>query len=241
MNRRVRAAAYLSILLAPAAAGSPQPPAASPPDATELADRVLAVVDEDPILESELDQIVGLGLVERGQDEGEEEFRRRLLDQLIDQKLRFHEIDRYGFAQVPLEEVDDQFGALRDRLGGAAAMKRKLAELGLDETGVRQLLARQLMVLTFVEERLGPRVLIGLEDTQKYYDDVLVPEMRSRGQSVPPVAEVREQIRQLLREQRLNEEIERWTDELRLEADIEDYFDSEHDELPTRVLERIEE
>ncbi len=240
MNRAVRCASWLSALLAlalPAAAAAGSAPA----DATELADRVLAVVDEDPILQSELDQVVGLGLGERRDGEQIEEFRRRLLDQLIDQKLRFHEIDRYGFAQVPLEEVDDQLEAIRDRLGGAAAMARKLEQLGLDETGVRQLLARQLMVLTFVEERLGPRVLIGLEDTQKYYDEVLVPEMRARGQRVPPVAEVREQIRQLLREQRLNEEIERWTEELRLEADIEDYFDSRHDQLPPRVLERIEE
>jgi len=40
---------------------------------------------------------------------------------------------------------------------------------------------------------------------------------------------VREKIREVLREQRLNEEIERWTEELRREADIEDYFDRSSD------------
>ncbi len=68
-----------------------------------------------------------------------------------------------------------------------------------------------------------------------------MPEMRSQGQSVPPVAEIREDIRGLLREQRLNEEIELWTEELRLAADIEDYFESSHDELPSRVIERVEQ
>lgn len=39
----------------------------------------------------------------------------------------------------------------------------------------------------------------------------------------------------MLREQRLNEEIERWTAELRGEADVVDYFESEHDTLPPVV------
>lgn len=209
------------------------------PQETELVDRVLAVVDEDPILQSELDQIVALGLVAPEAEEGDAEFRRRLLDRMIDQRLRFHEIDRYGFAEVPLEEVDEQFDALEEAMGGAQAMQSKLTELELDEEGVRQLLARQLMVLIYVEERLGPRVLIGLDDIQSYYDETLVPAMREQGQTAPPIAEVRERIRELLREQRLNEEIEIWTDELRLEADIEDYLETEHEGLPPKVIERV--
>jgi hypothetical protein len=37
-----------------------------------LVDRILAVVDEDPILASEVEQAIGLGLVERraGEDDG---------------------------------------------------------------------------------------------------------------------------------------------------------------------------
>lgn len=241
MRRAASPRSRFLLLVVVALAVSPAAARALQTASTELADRVLAVVDEDPILESELSQIAGLGLADRVEGEDDETFRRRLLDRLIDQKLRFHEIDRYGFAEVPLEEVDAQFEAMRTRIGGASAMEAQLERLGLDETGVRQLLARQLMVLIYVEERLGPRVLIGLEDIQTYYDETLAPEMRSRRQPVPEVAEVREQIRTLLREQRLNEEIELWTDELRLEADIEDYLDSRHDELPGQVIERVEE
>jgi hypothetical protein len=207
---------------------------------TELVDRVLAVVDEDPILESDLRRVIGLGLAEPLPEEEPEAFRRRLLDALVEQKLRFHEIDRYGFAQIPLDEVEEQFDALRERMGGEKAMAERLEELELDEEGVRQLLARQLMVLIYVEERLGPRVLIGLADIQKYYDETLVPELRQRRASVPPVSEVREEIRELLRQQRLNDEIDLWTEELRVEADIEDYLDSERAELPSAVIDRSE-
>lgn len=210
------------------------------PAEPELVDRILAVVDEDPILESDLERLVGLGLAERQPEEEEAAFRRRLLDELIEQKLRFHEIDRYGFAQIPLDEVDMQYEDLETRLGGEQAMQAKLESLELDEEGVRQLLARQLMVLIYVEERLGPRVLVGIDDIQTYYDETLVPEMRERGATAPPVSQVREQIRELLRQQRLNEEIELWTEELRLDADVEDYLEAEHPELPPAVIDRSE-
>ncbi len=91
------------------------------------------------------------------------------------------------------------------------------------------------MVMTFVEERLGPRIFVGLDDIRAYYDNELVPRMKSEGVDAPPIQEVREEIRTVLRERRLNEEIERWTEDLRDEAVIEDHFDSSYEELPPVV------
>jgi hypothetical protein len=195
-------------------------------------DRILAVVDEDPILMSEVDQLIGLGLVERQDEEAEEEYRRRVLVRLIDQRLRFHEIDRFGFAELPIEEVERQYQAFAEGFGSAGEFADRLAELGLDETGLKQLVARQIMVVTYVEERLGPRVFVGLDDITAYYDTVLTPEMAAQGQPLPPIQEVREQIRDVLKQQRLNQEIDRWTELLRAKADIEDYAASGRDAPP---------
>jgi hypothetical protein len=52
---------------------------------------------------------------------------------------------------------------------------------------------------------------------------------------VPPVEDVREQIREVLRQQRLNDELRRWTTELRSRADVEDFFDRPQRALPPRV------
>ena len=204
--------------------------------AQDPVDRVMAVVDEDPILASDVEQIIGLGLLPPAQGEGEEAYRRRILDLLIDQKLRFHEVDQFGFTQIPVDEVERQLANIRDRFESPAAFNARLEELGLDEQGLRQVLARQIMVLIYVEERLGARVFVGLDEIQSYYDDFFVPELKARVESVPPVAEVREELRQVLRERRLNEEIERWTEELRQEADLVDHFDSRRGELPPLVI-----
>ena len=93
------------------------------------------------------------------------------------------------------------------------------------------------MVLIYVEERLGARVFVGLEEIQEYYDNELVPRLEANNEPIPPVREVREPIRQVLKEELLNEEIERWTDELRRNADVVDYFDRERRELPAVVHE----
>jgi hypothetical protein len=203
----------------------------------EAVDRLLAVVDDDPILESQLDQIIGIGLVELQEGEDDTRFRRRILDGLIEEKLRFHEVDRFGFAEVPVDQVEEQFEAVRGRFPDEESFQARLEELSLNEQGLRQLLARQVMVLIYVEERLGARVFVGLEEIQEYYDSELVPRLEANNEPVPPIREVREPIRQVLKEELLNEEIERWTDELRRDADVVDYFDREQRELPPVVHE----
>ena len=198
----------------------------------EPADRILAVVDDDPILASEVNQVLSFGIVEQGAEEDDREAQRRALDFLIEERLRFHEVDRFGFAEVPIEDVDNEFNGLQKRFGGAEKFDQKLQALGLDEQGARQVLARQVMVWVYVEERLGARIFVGLDDIREYYDNILTPQLIERGDSVPPVKEVREAIRTLLREQRMNEELERWTTELLQQADIEDNFDSNYESLP---------
>ena len=98
-------------------------------------------------------------------------------------------------------------------------------------------MARQLAVLSYLEQRLGPRAFVGLDEIQRYYEDELVPRLRAQGDPVPPVEEVREAIRAVVREQKLDREIELWTAKLRQEADVIDLLDAPSKPLPPVVLE----
>jgi parvulin-like peptidyl-prolyl isomerase len=206
-----------------------------------LLDRIVAVVDDDPILESDLDRVIGLGLVERQDDESDRAFRRRALDRLIEESLRFHEIDRFGFSEILLEDVELAYGEIESRYDSEEEFLGALEKLSITPEELRQLVARQLMVLTYVDERLGPRVFVSRDDIEAYYFGSLVPELESRQAAVPDLEEVREQIREVVKQQRLDEELERWTDELRQEADIEDYFDEVASELPAEILRRSDD
>jgi hypothetical protein len=210
-----------------------------PEVAPELKDRVMAVVDEDPILASEVERVIALGLAQPRQGEQKEAFRRRILNELIEQRLRFHEIDRFGFEQVPVDMIEKNVAQIRSHFASDEAFRKTLQDLGLTQQSLRQLVAQQLMVLTHVEEQLGPRVFVSLDDINQYYRAVLTPQMQKQGQAVPPVEDVRDQIRSVLKEQRLNEELDKWTEELRRKADVQVYFDSPPGQLPP-VVKRIE-
>lgn len=200
-----------------------------------LVDRVLAVVDDDPILASEVERELALGRVERRPEESDAELHRRTLDLLIDERVRRHEVQRFGRADVPVAEIERQVEIIRGRFAAGATFAEELAARGLDEAGLRQLVARQLATENYFREILGPRVQVDRDDIQLYYDNTLVPELQARGQPAPPVEEVREEIRALLRAQRLNREIELATEELRNAADIVDFLAEEHRGLPPVV------
>ena len=227
---RLRSIAIL--LTCVAAAGAQAPPEAN----RQLVDRVVAIVDEEPILLSDLERAIGLGYVDAEPGESRAALERRALDALVEWRIRLHEIARFGFEQAPLDEVERQLERLRARYPTDAAWRAELARLNLDEGKVRQILARQLAVLAYVEQRLGPRVFVGVEEIQRHYDEELAPRLREQGDPVPPIEEVREAIRAVLREQKLNAEIDRWTAELRRAADVVDLLEVELRPLPPAVL-----
>lgn len=223
----------LALLLA-AAGLAPFHLAALPPGHS-LEDRILAAVDNDPILASDVERVIALGLVEPSPDETDSALRRRVLEGLIEQRLRFHEVDRFGFGQVPVEEIEERCEEIRSRFPTEEAYRDHLRRLDMNEEDLRQLVARQLMILAYVEERLGARVFVGLEEIRAYYQEELVPAMEARGERPPPLETVREEIRTVIRERHLGEEVQRWTEELRRQADIVSHFDEHHDELPPVV------
>ena len=217
------------------------PEGASPAAAAVLVDRVVAVVDEDPILASDIERVARLGLLPKVAGESPDDELRRALDLAIEQKLRLHEVDRFGFEETPLALLDSQMEETRSRFASEEAFRAELVRLGLDESSLRQLLARQLSVLAYVEERLGPRVFVSVDDIGRYYNDELLPELHRTGTpeaEIPALEAVRESIRAVLRERRLNDEIDRWTADLRGKADVVDYLDREARPLPPVVEER---
>src|SRR3954453_15101741 len=112
------------LLAACAAVFSPWSALAAPPApsaALALKDRIVAVVDEDPILLSDIERETGLGLVARNPGEDAAAYRRRVLGLLIEQRLRFHEIDRFGFVQVQAVPFEKNLAEIRSRFPSPAA------------------------------------------------------------------------------------------------------------------------
>ncbi|HEX2254129.1 MAG TPA: hypothetical protein VHQ65_12740, partial [Thermoanaerobaculia bacterium] len=143
--------ALLAALLAAAATAPPvaaqataAPPAAGAepegdPGDLELEDRILALVDEEALLLSDVEQVIGLGLVERQPGETEEALIGRVLTGLVDQRLRFQEVERFGFERVSVDLVETQVRQIAAQFEDEAAFARRLAELEIRRDELSQL------------------------------------------------------------------------------------------------------
>ena len=137
LNLRARLLFSACLWMATAAWNPPataQESATDPAIADELSvvDRLVAVVDDDPMFLSDVDRLLALGLVDASPAAELEERRRVALDRLIEERLRLHEVERYELGTVPVPEVDRQMAALAESLGGEEALERLLASQDMD-------------------------------------------------------------------------------------------------------------
>lgn len=229
MARSTLLRASFLVLLLPA----PFLPALAAPQ-LEPVDRIVAVVEEDPIFYSDLRRALAFGFAVPGSDPAN---LRPVLDQLVDERLRAHDIDRYGVPPAAATEVEAQLERIEKSHGGPAAFDAELARLGSSREELRRKIDLQLRILVYIDERLAPRVFVDDAEVGAYYQDELLPEMARQGQPTPPLAEVREGIRNVLRERKLNQEAAEWTLGLRQAARLTNLLErGEPEDLPPVVL-----
>ncbi|MEM9556227.1 MAG: hypothetical protein AAGC60_18360 [Acidobacteriota bacterium] len=191
-----------------------QQPAGSEPTEVQQVDRIVALVDEDPIFESDLARARALDA------DAAELPRDDLLRRVIDERLRAHEVERAEIPPVAGDEVAAQVARIAARFGGLESMRESHRALGLDSAGLRLLVRRQLRLLAYIDERLAPRVFITPQDIEAYYSGPLTVAMAERGEPLPPLEAVRDAIATLLSERALSREIDAWTERLRERATI---------------------
>ena len=216
-----------SVRSAAAETSVPIPPATpldrTPSGSAVLVDRIAAVVGDDIILESEIRKLVAVRYLERKAGESETAYRDRALDQRVVDLLREKQLRRSsGFDPTP-EEVEARVVALEERLAkdrGVPAAAA-LAAAGTTREELSSWVRRGLALDSFVKERLTPGLKLTEADLRAYYDTAFRDAAKKRGLAdVPPFDDVRDEIREVVREQRLNAEIARWTEQLRSETRV---------------------
>lgn len=212
-NMAMKGLRFLLLTLSAAAVAVPPAPAA-------VIDRIAAIVDRQTLTVSEVTQIVDLRLFAR-RAVAEDEHRREVLDALIAQALRFRDVERFGAQDISKDSIEARLQEMRNRFNSPAEFNAALVrtELSLDE--VRALVKRQLQVEAYVRERFLPLVFLTSEDVESYYSNGWSEQRRARGLSIPPLTAVRDEIRNTLRNQRLDVEIEKWTTQLRARANVD--------------------
>ncbi len=182
----------------------------------EIVDRIAAVLDREAITLSEAEQAAELRAL-RGQDKlsmGE------LVERLIEVRLVEREVNRYPEESIPQEQIDE----VLDSIGESFSSEETFTDsqgMTLDE--LEALVRKQLTVQRYLERRFRPLVYVTEAETEKYYNDELVPVLDDAGEAVPPLGSVAGSIRRILEEKAFNERVDRWIEDLKSRAHVRRY------------------
>ena len=151
------------------------------------------------------------------------EARREAGKRLIDQAFIRREIQLGDYPRASWEEADQQLDKLqKGRYKTQGALQQAIHRYGLVEPDLRFEFRWQLTVLRFIDLRFKPAVLITDEDIQKYYSEHRAALMRAHPGKAS-LDDLREEIRDILAGEKVNEQFFAWLDDQRKSNKVEFY------------------
>lgn len=188
-RRLLLATGLCGLLLAAVAPARAQDRAPAPPAGGEtllsprLVDRIVAIVDEEAILLSDLEREIETYRFEQqaaGEKitESDAEIRRKMLDRLIEVKLLVAQakLDGMVIGDDELErETAQATQRLIDRFGTRAALDRELARSGMTfedlQARNRELVRNRLYTMRMVQAHVRPRVEVRDDEVRAFYEE----------------------------------------------------------------------
>jgi hypothetical protein len=227
----LRATAAVWLATAGAASGLAQDtaPAADSGHAVVL-DRVVAVVNNQAILTSDVDDEMRLAVLNPGGIGRGALTPERALGQLISRALIQQQIRQEGeqIDEPSQNEVDARLSEIRKDLpacvhfncASEAGWKAFLTANGLTPQQVDTYLRNRIEILSYIELRFRGGILISPEDISAYYHKTLLPQY-APGEAVPPLDKVAPRIEEILLEQQVNVLFDNWLTNLRKQGNVE--------------------
>jgi hypothetical protein len=188
--------------------------------AADVLDRIVATVNNHIILQSEWQDAVLYEAFASGRplDQLQAGDRKAALDHLIDQELLREQMRSSGFPHASGEEIEKRIQEIRQQYPGAnteAGWQAALARYRLTADELKKRVALEVDLMGLVDARLRPNVVIDSKSIESYYNQELLPQLRQSGAQQVPLAEVTPKIKELLTQQKMNQMLVAWLQDLR--------------------------
>jgi hypothetical protein len=200
--------------------------AALPLRAADVLDRIVATVNGHIILQSDWEAAIRYAaLVDHRQiDQVSPQERKAALDRLIDQELLQEQMRSAEVKHATTDEVEQRIVEIRKQYAEVhddQDWRNLLSRYGLSENELEQHVASQLDLNRLVDVRLRPGVDIDAQSIESYYNQELLPQLRQSGAKEVALADVSPKIKELLTQQRVNQLLVAWLQNLRSGSDIQ--------------------
>jgi len=200
------------------------------PVAPVVLDRVVAVVNNHAILDSDLDDEIRLSVLDPGRGGLGVLTRKQALEQLISRALIEQQIREEDMqaADPTQAEVDARLAEVRKELptcarencASDAGWKTFLAAHGLTQERVTAYVRYRVEILRFIEQRFRQGIRISPQEIETYYRGTLLPQY-AKGEAIPPLDKVSPRIEEILLQQQVNALFDDWLTNLRTQGEVE--------------------
>ena len=192
-------------------------------------DRVVAAVNNQPILWSDISNEIRFAVLDPNEVNGtltpqralQELISRALIQQQIRQEDTTAALPSDDDVEARVSEIRKELPAcVRMNCSTDAGWQSFLKTNGLTAEQIENYLRLRLEILRFIEIRFRQGIQISPEETEAYYRDKLVPQY-AKGTQIPPLNAVAPRIEEILLEQQVNVMFDNWLDNLRKQGNVE--------------------
>jgi peptidyl-prolyl cis-trans isomerase SurA len=190
-------------------------------------DRLVAVVNGDLILESDVDE-------ERRFEEVQpyrtitESTRAKVIERLVDRTLILQQAALEPEDAVSDKDLDAQLATLRKDIPGCKptfcqtdeGWKDFLSRHGFTPEEFRLRWLQRMQLLRFIEVRFRNGVRIKDEEIQAYYEKTMLPEYAKRNVTPPPLETIKRRIEEVLLQQQVSALLQDWLKSLRAQGSV---------------------
>lgn len=183
----------------------------------EVVDRIIARVENDIILQSEEREL------SRYQQflDGKSESNAQILERLLDQWEVRNEAAASRFPKPSEADVTRTVERMKESFATPEEYEERRKQSGLSSEDVRRIVESQLYLSNYLDSRFRASIQIDPKAVQEFYQSKIIPRAEARGQAPPTLEASRETIQELLVQQAITEQADRWLKESRARLRVE--------------------
>ena len=189
--------------------------------AQDVIDRIVARVETDIILLSDVRQLNRYQVFLDGKAQSDED----ILNRLIDQWIVRSEAGVARFPQPSDEDVNRSIERLKRSFSSPEEFQLRQKNSGLTEDDIRRFVRAQLYLSNYLDSRFRPAIQIDEKAIEEFYKNRVVPRSESRKQTPPTLENARDFIQEALVQRAINEQADRWLKESRTRVRVEIMLD----------------
>ena len=187
----------------------------------EVVDRIVARVETEIILQSDVRQLSRYQAFLDGKPQSDSD----ILNRLIDQWIVRSEAGVARFPQPSDEDVTRSIERLKRSFSSPEEFQTRQKLSGVTDDEIRRFVRAQLYLSNYLDSRFRPSIQIDEKAIDEFYRSRVVPRAESRNQTPPTLENARDFIQEALVQQAINEQADRWLKESRTRVRVETMLD----------------